>query len=74
MGDFQCFQYFNFQISFLKNEKLFQNIGVLFCVYATAIEKTTFPKKATLSKANVMGITKGTYHKDRSLATNSFTF
>ena len=30
IGNFQGFQYFNFETNFLKNEKLFQKTGALF--------------------------------------------
>ena len=56
-GNVECFLYFNFKISFLKNETLFEKTGVpfmtLFTVFeSTKIENATFPWKNTLSKAN----------------------
>ena len=64
--DFEHFQCFNFETSFLKNENLFRKVGVPFF----SCESALFPFKASLSKVNVktnrMGSKKRTYHKDRS--------
>ena len=66
-GDFERFQYFNFETNFLKNENLFQKIGQRFLAEVTEIENATFPYNTTLSKANVktnrMVSAKWTYHK-----------
>ena len=77
-GNFERFQCFNFETNFLKKEKFFQKTGVPFLVESTKIENATFPYKTVLSEANVktnrMGITKWTYHKERSFASKYFIF
>ena len=40
-GNFECFQYFNFEINFPKNENLFQQAEVPFLFESTKIENTT---------------------------------
>ena len=42
-GNFERFQYYNFEISFLKNKKLFWKTGVKFLVESTTMENATFP-------------------------------
>ena len=37
-GNFELFQYFNFEIDFLKNENLFEKTGVALLVESTKIE------------------------------------
>ena len=63
---------------FLENEDIFQDLEYLFLGETTKIENTLFPFKAALSEANVkinrMAITKWTYHKDWSFASNYFIF
>ena len=71
-----CFQYLNFEKSFLKNQNLpFKNWSK---VESTKIESTTFPYKPTLSKANVKtnwtGSTKWTNRIEQSFATNYVIF
>ena len=60
-GNFERFQYSNFETNFLKNKNLFQKL----------------PYKTVLSEANVqtkkLGKTKLTYHKERSFASNYLT-
>ena len=78
-GNFERFQYFNFETRFLKNKRLFQQkTGAPFLVESTKIESPTFPKQATLSEANVktnrMGSTKWTYHNERRFSSNYFIF
>ena len=78
-GNFERFQYFNFEIYFLKKmQTLFKKLEHLFLVESTKIENITFPYKTALSEANVktnrIGSTKLTYHKERSLACNNFSF
>ena len=77
-GNFECFQYFNFEINFLKNETFFKNLEYRFLVESTAIENATFPYKTSLSEANVktnrIGSTLWAYHKERSFGRNYFTF
>ena len=74
--DLERFQYFNFEINFLKNENLFQKAGVPFLVESTKIEKGSFPFKTAMSEDNVktnrMVSTKWTYPKERSFASNDF--
>ena len=77
-GNFELFQYFNFETDFLENENFFQKTGVSFLVEITKIKSTSFPYKTTISEANVktnrMVSTKWTYHKERSFAINYFIF
>ena len=78
-GNFEPFQYFNFETNFLKNPKtLFKKLEYRFLVESTKIEDASFPHKTALSEANVkrtrMGSTKWTYPKERSFASNYFTF
>ena len=69
-GNFERFQYFNFQI--------IKKLEYRFLVESTKINNITFPYKTALSEANVktnrMGSTKLTYHKERSFASNHFPF
>ena len=59
-------------------ENLFQKTAAPLLVESTMIENAIFPYKTTTSEANVkakrQGITKLTYHKEQSLARNSFSF
>ena len=53
-GNFDCFQFFNFDTNFLKNENLFfKKLENSFIVESTMIERVTYPYKTALSKANV---------------------
>ena len=52
-GNFERFQYFNFETNFLENENLFQKTGEPFCSWKYMIENATFPYKTALSEANV---------------------
>ena len=52
-GNFERYQYFNFETNFFKNENFFQKTGVLFLVESTRIENATFPYKTAQSEANV---------------------
>ena len=71
--NFKCFQYFNFETIFLKNNsnnnKNPRKLEYSFLVESTDIENATIPYKTALSevrvKANRMRITKWTYHKER---------
>ena len=75
-GYFERFQYFNFEINFLKKRELFKKVEYQFLVESTNIDNITFPYKTALSEANVktnrMGSTKLTYHKEQSFASNHF--
>ena len=51
-GNFERFQYFNFEADFLENENLFQITGISFLVESTKIETASFPYKTGISKAN----------------------
>ena len=70
----ECFQYFNFEIDFLENEKLFQKTRIPFLVEKIKIENASFPYKTAKSEANVKTnrtvTIKWTYHKERSFAGN----
>ena len=48
--NFERFQYFNFETSFLKNENLFQKLEYRFLIESTKIGNSTFPYK---TKTNV---------------------
>ena len=52
-GNFKCFQCYNFDTNFLKNENLFQKMKHPFLAKSTKIENATFPYKNALSEANV---------------------
>ena len=77
-GNFEHFQYFNFEADFLENKSLFKKTGEPFLVESTKIENASFPYKTAIPEANVktnrMASTKWTYHKERSFASNYFTF
>ena len=50
-GNFECFQYFDFEINFLKNENIFlKKLENYFVVESTTIESLTYPYKLALSK------------------------
>ena len=55
-GNFGCFQYYNFEINFLKNENLFQKIGVQFLVKGPKIENVYFHKKLPCQKSKLRQI------------------
>ena len=75
-GNFERFQYFNFQTSFLKNKKFFQKLEYGFLIESTKVQNAPLPYKNALSTANVetnrIGRTKRTHHKERSFASNNF--
>ena len=48
-GNFECFEYFDFETDFLENENLFQKL----LVGSTKIENASFPYKTDISKGNV---------------------
>ena len=77
-GNFERFQYFNFETDFVENENLFQKTGVTFLVESIKIENALFPYKTTISqpkvKTNGMMTAKLTCHKERSFASNCFIF
>ena len=77
-GNFERFQYFNFEIDFLENENLFQKTGAQFLVKSTKIENASFPYKTAILEANVetntMVSTKWTYHKERNFVSNYCSF
>ena len=78
-GNFECFQYFDFETNFLENENLFfKKLENSFVVESTTIERATYPYKTALSEANVktnrMGSTKWTYLKEHSFARIYFIF
>ena len=63
---------------FPEKGKLFKKLEYCFLVESTKIDNITFPYKTALSeasvKANRMGNTKLTYHKEQSFASNHFPF
>ena len=67
-GNFERFQYFNFETNFLENENLFQKTGIPFLVETTKIENPSFPFKTALSEADVKA------NRLASFASNCFTF
>ena len=71
-GNFERFQYFNFEINFLKSASPFQKTG------STKIDNTAFLYKTALSEANVktngMERTKLTRQKERTFASDCFLF
>ena len=75
-GSLKRFQYFNFETGFQENENLFQDCR--FLVESIKIENPLFPYKTAISGANVktnrIVITKYTYNKEGSFATNYFIF
>ena len=78
-GNPERFQYLNFETDFLVNKNLLsKNWSNVFLVDSTKIENASFPYKTAVSEANVktnrMVITKSTYHKERSFASNYFIF
>ena len=52
-SNFERFQYFNFETSFLENKNLFQKTGVPFLVDSTKFKNALFPYKTVMSEANV---------------------
>ena len=69
----------NFERNFLKNKNLFfKKIENSFTVETTTTESVTYPYKTALSeanvKANIIGSTKWTYHKEHSFASIYSTF
>ena len=77
-GNFEFFQYFNFETSFLKNENLFKKMENRFLAESDRTENATFSYKTALTEAKVktnrMGNTKWTYHKEQSFASNYLNF
>ena len=61
---------------FWKTKTFFEKLEYRFLVETTKVENTSFPFKTVLSEANVktnrMAITKLTYHKEWSFASNCF--
>ena len=77
-GNFERFQYFNFEINVLKNANPFKKPEHCFLVESTKIDNITSLYKTALSEANVktnrMGSTKWTHHKEQGFASNHFPF
>ena len=71
-GNFERFQYFNFETNFLGKEKVFQKTRALLFFGSTKIENASFPYKTTLSEANVerieLGVQNGPITKNRVFA------
>ena len=76
-GNFEHFQYFNFETDFLENEKL-KKLEYRFLVESTKIDNASFRYKTSISEATVktnrIVSTKWTYHIERNFATNYFIF
>ena len=76
-GNFEHFQYFNFEADFLKTTIFFKKQD-RFLVESTKIENASFLCKTAISEANAktnrMVSTKWTYNKEQSFATNYFIF
>ena len=68
--NFERFQYFNFEINFLKNKTLFKKLEYDFLVETTKTESAAFPYKTALPEANGqtnrMKSTKWTFHNEWS--------
>ena len=75
-GNFERFQYLNFEKDFRENENLLQKTGVQFLDESTKIENALFPYKTAISevsvKTNRMVSKEWTNHKERSFASNYF--
>ena len=52
-GNFERFQYFNFETDFLENENLIPKLEYRFLVESTKIEKASFPHKTAIAEFNV---------------------
>ena len=52
-GNFERFQYFNFETDFLENENVFQKLEYCFLVESTKTENASFPFKTAISEVNV---------------------
>ena len=52
-GNFEQFQYFNFEINFLKNANFLKNCIIFKLKVYTKIDNITFPYKTAQSEANV---------------------
>ena len=52
-GNFERFQYFNFETDFLENENLIPKLEYRFSVESTKIEEASFPYKTVISESNV---------------------
>ena len=74
-GNFERFQYFNFEkTNFFKMKIFFKKLEYCFLVESTKIESASFPYKTAISEANVktnrIVSTKWTCHKEWSFASN----
>ena len=74
-GNFERFQYLNFETNFLENENLFpKKLEYRFLVESTKIGNASFPYKTVISEAyvktNRMVRTKWTHYKERSFVSN----
>ena len=50
-GNFEWFQYFNFEMNFLKNANFFKELEYRFLVESTKIDNISFPYKTALCEA-----------------------
>ena len=77
-GNFECFQYSNFETNFLENETFIKKLEYLFLVESSKIENASFPYKTAFSevsvKTNRIESIESTYHKGRSFAGNYFIY
>ena len=77
-GNFEHFEYFNFETTFLKNEIFFQKTKVQFFSLNTKIENASFPFKTVMPevnlKANRMGVRNGSIKKNGVLPVTALFF
>ena len=77
-GNFEHFQYFNFERDFSKMKIFFQKLEYRVLDESTKIENASCPYKTSISEASVktnrmMG-TEWSYNKERNFASNYFIF
>ena len=77
-GNFERFQYFNFETDFLETKAFLKKLEYRFLIEGTKMEKASIPYKTAISEANAktnrMASTKWNYQKERSFASNYFIF
>ena len=77
IGNFECFQDFNFEKVFWKTT-FFKKLEYRFLVESTKIENAPFPHKTAMSEANVKTNrkvnTRWSYHKQQSFASKYLIF
>ena len=73
-GNFEHFQYSNFEKKFLKNEKNFKNLDYRYLVESTKIESTTFSYKTALLRQIKWEIQNGLVTKNGVLPVTALFF